>query len=88
VVSTQNEEVLGVLNLVGKEKANSLEGLLSTVDVVTEEEVVGLRGETAVFKETQKVVVLTVDITANLREEVALDPGSTQQMVRTENGSP
>ena len=52
VVSTQNEEVLGVLDLVRKEEADGLERLLATVDVVTEEEVVSLRGETAVFEET------------------------------------
>lgn len=66
VVSTQNEEVLGVLDLVCKEEADGLERLLATVDVVTEEEVVSLRGETAVFEETQEVIVLAVDITANL----------------------
>lgn len=66
VVSTQNEEVLGVLDLVRKEEADGLERLLATVDVVTEEEVVSLRGETAVFEETQEVIVLAVDITANL----------------------
>lgn len=52
VVSAQNEEVLGVLDLVRKEEADGLERLLATVDVVTEEEVVSLRGETAVFEET------------------------------------
>jgi hypothetical protein len=66
VVSTQNEEVLGVLDLVREEEANGLERLLATVNVVTEEEVVGLRRETAVFEETQEIIVLTVDITANL----------------------
>jgi hypothetical protein len=66
VVATQNEEVFGVLDLVSEQEADSLERLLATVDVVTEEEVVGLRGETAIFEETQEIIVLTVDITANL----------------------
>jgi hypothetical protein len=66
VVSTQNEEVLGVLDLVRKEKADGLERLLATVDIITEEKVVGLRRETAVFEETEEIVVLAVDITANL----------------------
>lgn len=65
VVTTQNEEVLGVLDLVREEQADSLERLLTTVDVVTEEKVVGL-WETAVFKQTEEIVVLTVDITADL----------------------
>jgi hypothetical protein len=66
VVSTQNEEVFRVLDLVCKEEADGLEGLLATVDVVTEEEVVSLRRETAIFEETQEVIVLAVDIAANL----------------------
>lgn len=74
VVSTQNEEVLGVLDLVRKEEADGLEGLLATVDVVTEEEVVGLRRETAIFEETQEVIVLAVDIAANLARRM-LDGG-------------
>ena len=72
VVAAQDEEVLGVLDLVGQEKADGLEGLLATVDVVTEEEVVGLGREAAVFEETEKVVVLAVNITADLMERSVL----------------
>ena len=66
VVAAEDEEVLGVLDLVGEEKADGLEGLLATVDVVAEEEVVGLGGEAAVLEETEEIVVLAVDITADL----------------------
>lgn len=66
VVAAQNEEVLGVFNLVCEEQANGLKGLLATVYVVAEEEVVGLWWETAIFEETEQVVVLAVNITANL----------------------
>ena len=41
VVSSEDEEVLGVLDLVGEQEADGLHGLLSTIDIVTEEEVVG-----------------------------------------------
>lgn len=66
VVAAEDEEVLGVLNLVGEEKADGLEGLLATVDVVAEEEVVGLGRETTVLEETEEIIVLAVDITADL----------------------
>ena len=66
VVPAQNEEVLGVLDLVGQQEADCLERLLATVDVVAEEEVVRLRGEAAVLEEAQQVVVLPVDVTADL----------------------
>jgi hypothetical protein len=68
VVTAEDEEVLGVLDLVGEKQADGLERLLATVDVVTEEEVVGLRRETTVLEQTQEVVVLAVDITTDLEE--------------------
>ena len=66
VVTTENEEVLGVFDLVSQKEADGLKRLLATVDIVTQEQVVGFRREATVFEETQKIVVLAVDITANL----------------------
>lgn len=63
VVTTENEEVLGVLDLVREEETDGLERLLSTVDVVTQEEVVGFWGEAAVLEQAEEVVVLAVDVT-------------------------
>ena len=67
VVTTENEEVLRVLDLVCEEQADCLQRLLATIDVVAEEEVVGLWGEAAIFEEPQQVVVLAVDISADLK---------------------
>ena len=66
VVTAEDEKVLWVLDLVGEQQANGLEGLLSTVDIVSEEKVVGFWGETAVLEQTEEVVVLSMDITADL----------------------
>lgn len=66
VVAAEDEEVLRVLDLVCQQKADGLEGLLATVDVVTEEEVVGLWREATVLEEAQKIVVLTVNVTTDL----------------------
>jgi hypothetical protein len=66
VVTAEDEEVLGVLDLVGEEQADGLERLLATIDVVTEEEVVGLGRETTVLEQTEEIVVLAVDITTDL----------------------
>lgn len=66
VVTTENKEIFGVLDLVGQEEADCFERLLAAVNVVTEEEIVGLGGKAAVFEEAQKVVVLPVDVTAYL----------------------
>lgn len=66
VITSEDEEVFGVLDLVGKEQANSLKRLLTSVDVVTEEEVVGLGREATVLEESEEIVILSVDITADL----------------------
>jgi hypothetical protein len=67
VVASQDEEVLGVFDLVGKQEANRLEGLLAPVDIVAQEKVVGLRREPAIFEETQQVVILAMDVTTDLQ---------------------
>jgi hypothetical protein len=66
MVAAQDEEVLGVFDLVRKEQADGLERLLATVHVVAKEEVVGLWWEAAILKQTEQIIVLAVDISANL----------------------
>ena len=66
VVAAQDEEILRVLDLVRKQQADGLQRLFASVDVIAQEQVVGLWGEPAVFEETQQIVVLAVDIAANL----------------------
>jgi hypothetical protein len=73
VVTSEDEEVFGVLDLVGEEQADGLEGLLTSVDIVTEEEVVGLGGEATVLEESEEIVVLSVDITADLDRGLELE---------------
>jgi hypothetical protein len=62
VVAAEEEEVLGVLDLVGEHEADGLDALLAAVDVVAEEEVVGLAREARVLEELDEVRKLTVDI--------------------------
>lgn len=66
VVATKDEEVFGVFDLVREEKTDGFERLLATVHVISKEKVVGFRREATIFEEAQKIVVFTVDITANL----------------------
>lgn len=68
VVAAQNEEILRILDLVCQEQTNGFERLLATIHVVTKEEVVGFRGKSTVFEQTKEIVVLSVDVTANLRK--------------------
>lgn len=64
MVSTQNKEVLGVLDLVCQQQTDGLQRLFASVDIVAEKEVVGLWWEAAVLKQPQQVVVLPVDVSA------------------------
>jgi hypothetical protein len=67
VVASKNEKVLRVFDLVGKQEADGLKRLLSSIDVVAKEQVVCFRWESSVFEEAQKVVVLPVNVTADLK---------------------
>jgi hypothetical protein len=73
VVASKDEEVFGVLDLVGEEQADSLKRLLSSVDVITKEEVVGLGREATVLEESEKIVVLSVNITTDLNGSLKLE---------------
>lgn len=66
MVATKDEEVFGILDLVREQEANGLEGLLATIDVVAKEEVVGLGREAAILEKSEQIVVLAVNISANL----------------------
>ena len=60
MVSSQEEEVLRVLNFVSKEKADGFQGLFASVHIVTKEQVVGLGRKTPILKETKQIRILTM----------------------------
>lgn len=72
MITSQDEEILGILDLVGKQKADGLERLFATIHIVTKKEVVCFRWKPAVFKEAQKVVVLAMNVAADLHQRSEL----------------
>ena len=62
MVAAQQEEVLGVLDLVGQQQADGLQGLLPPVHIVPQEQVVSLGREAPVLKQPQQVCVLAMDV--------------------------
>ena len=70
VIASQEEEVLGILHLVAEKEANAFDRLFSTVDVISEEEVVGLWWEAAILEDPEEIVVLPVHITYKLNESI------------------
>jgi hypothetical protein len=84
VVSTQDEEIFGVLDLVRQQQTDRLETLLATVHVITQKDVIGLGREAAVFKETQQIIILSVHVTADLDRSLQLEKhGLTDQKITT-----
>lgn len=72
MIASQQKEVFRVLDLVSEEKTDGLQGLLSSVDIVTQEKVVGIRRETTELKKSKKIVVLAVNITNDLDRSLKL----------------
>ena len=62
MVSTQEEEVLWVLDLVSKEKAYRFERLLASVNIVTKEQVIALRRKSTILEQSQEIIVLPVNV--------------------------
>lgn len=83
MVSPEQEEVLRVFDLVRQQQADGFQGLLPSVHVVTQEQVVGFWREAAVLEEPQQVCVLPVDVTwedgrtGSSDEEHLLEHGQT-----------
>ena len=66
MIASQNEEVLGILDLVGEQKTYRFQGLFPPIHVVTQEKVVCFGGETSILKKTEQIVVLPMYIAADL----------------------
>ncbi len=73
VIATKQEEVFGILDLVAEQKQDGFERLLASIDVVTEEKVVGRWWKSAHLEQAEQVVVLTVGVTDNLDGWAKLD---------------
>ena len=58
MVASKEEEVLWILDFVSKQKADGLQGLLATVDVVTKERIAGVGREAAILEKPEQIIVL------------------------------
>lgn len=66
MVPAEDEEVFWIFDFVCQKETDRLERLFTSIYVVSKEEVVSFRRESAVFKQTQEIVVLSVNIAAYL----------------------
>ena len=57
---------LRVLYFVAQEKSDGLNALLCAVNIITQKDVVGLRGEPPKLKETDEIMILTMSISTDI----------------------
>ena len=62
VVSSEQEEVVRVFNFVCQEKADRFDALLTSINIISEEQVVALGWEPSVVEQAQEILVLSVNI--------------------------
>lgn len=70
MVAAKDEEVFRVLNFICQKEADSFEGLFSSIDVIAKKQIICLWRESTVFEKSKKIVVLSMNISANLIEEL------------------
>lgn len=65
MVSSGDSDTAAITNFKSEKKRNSLNRVITTINVITHEEVVCLRGFTTNAEQLKKIMELTVDITTN-----------------------
>jgi hypothetical protein len=65
MVSSEQEEVFRILDFIGEEQTNCFQGLLSSINVISQEQIVAFRWESSIFKEPEHVEILAVGVTDN-----------------------
>lgn len=66
MVTSQDVDLGRVLDLEGEQQANGLDALSPSIHIITKEQIAGLGRQSAVFEEPEHVVVLSVDVSADL----------------------
>lgn len=62
MVSSKHKEVLWVFNFISQHETDRFDGLFSTIDVITEEKVVGLSRIPSIFEELNQVRKLPMNV--------------------------
>lgn len=70
VIAAQQEEVLRIFDFVCQQQAYRLQGLLPSVNVITQEQVVRLGRKATVLKKPQQVGILAVYVAADLKRRL------------------
>jgi hypothetical protein len=66
MIASQEEEVLGILDLVAHEKQYGLKRMLSSINIIPQKKEVGAWREAAHLKHADKIGVLAMDVSHDL----------------------
>ena len=66
MVASEKEKVLWMLNFICKEKTNTLDRLFSSVNIVSQEEIVSVTGKSSILEEFDEVRELTMNVSTYL----------------------
>lgn len=70
MVSAEDEKILRIFDLVREQQAYRFQRLFASIYVITQKKVVGLWGKSPVFEEAKKIVILAVDVAADLKDDI------------------
>jgi hypothetical protein len=79
VVAPENIEILRVLDLVREQQADGLQAVLPTVHIVPQKQVVRLGGVATVLEQPQQIVILAVQISADLHRRLHLNENGLRE---------
>jgi hypothetical protein len=65
MVTTEKEKVVGIIAFVDEEQRHDFQGILTTVYVVAQEEVIRRWRESSKLKQTQEIVILTMYVSTH-----------------------
>lgn len=66
MVPSEEKEILWVLDLISEQETYCLQWLLAPVDVIAEEEIIGIRGIISIVEKTKQVSVLAMYISCHV----------------------
>jgi hypothetical protein len=66
MIPPQQKEILRIPDLIGQQQTYTLNGLLATIHIIAQKQIVGGWGQPPILKDPQQVAVLAVNVAADL----------------------
>ena len=73
MITSEDVDLSRVLYLEGEKETDSLNSLSSSINIVPQKQIVGLRRKAAVLKESEHVIVLSMNISAYFDRGINFD---------------